>query len=184
MRDGCWADRGQLSSSPFFSPVWPSVQSVINHPVSPDMASRCCDTQSLCVCVSIALVCLCALLLLCVLILSPRICLYAHACYMLTTMFVVCSSAFACQCVGACEGGGSHRQLVSVCDIYDTFYLFIVVLPPVTTSPRGNQASLVLISDMSQMVCLSGKGERLMEVVKVWEFRIEESIKTNDLKEM
>lgn len=72
-------------------------------------------TLSLCVCVSIALVCLCALLLLCVLILSPRICLYAHACYMLTTMFVVCSSAFGCQCVGACEGGGSHRQLVSVC---------------------------------------------------------------------
>lgn len=183
MRDGCWADGGQLSSSPFFSPVWPSVQSVINHPVSPDMASRCCDTQSLCVCVSIALVCLCALLL-CVLILSPRICLYAHACYMLTTMFVACSSAFACQCVGACEEGGSHRQLVSVCDIYDTFYLFIVVLPPVTTSPRGNQASLVLISNVSQMVCLRGKGERLMEVVKVWEFRIEESIKTNDLKEM
>lgn len=99
-------------------------------------------------------------------------------------MFVACSSAFACQCVGECEEGGSHRQLVSVCDIYDTFYLFIVVLPPVTTSPRGNQASLVLISDMSQMVCLRGKGERLMEVVKVWEFRIEESIKTNDLKEM
>lgn len=123
MRDGCWADGGQLSSSPFFSPVWPSVQSVINHPVSPDMASRCCDTHSLCVCVSIALVCLCALLL-CVLILSPRICLYAHACYMLTTMFVACSSAFACQCVGACEEGG-EPQTTGVCVWHLWHILFV-----------------------------------------------------------
>lgn len=150
--------RGQLSSSPFFSPVWPSVPSVINHPVSPDMASRCCDTQSLCVCVSVLHLCLCAFLL-CVfnsLAKNLHVCtclLYVnnHVCSLLECLPV-------CWCV---RGGKSHRQLgcVSVCDIYDTFYLFIVVLPPVTTSPRGNQASLmVLISDMSQMVCLSGKG--------------------------
>lgn len=50
-------ERGQLSSSPFLSLAWPSVQSVINHPVSPDMAGRCCDTQRpVCACVNMAMV--------------------------------------------------------------------------------------------------------------------------------
>lgn len=58
MLDGWWGQRGQLSP-----PVWPSVQSVINHPVSLDMASRCCCTQSLCVAMWVLLssvwMCLC-----------------------------------------------------------------------------------------------------------------------------
>lgn len=129
-------------------------------------------TLKVCACVSVLHLCVCVLfllLLLSILILSPRICMYAHACYVNNH---VCG-LFECVCLPVCwcvRGWGGEATdnwclCVSVCDIYDTFYLFIVVLPPVTTSPRGNQASLVLISDMSQMVCVSGKGERLMEVV-------------------
>lgn len=45
-------DRENSFALPFLFLVWPSVQSVINHHISPDMARRCPETQSLCVCVA------------------------------------------------------------------------------------------------------------------------------------
>lgn len=54
-------------------------------------------------------------------------------------------------------------QTVCVCvcvGIYDTSYLFTIVLAAVVASPCGKQASrMVLISDMSQMVCMTTLSE-------------------------
>lgn len=109
--------RGQLSSSPFFSPVWPSVQSVINHPVSPDMASRCCDTQSLCACVSIALVCLCAFFFV-VNVGFNSLTKNLHVCTCLLYVNNHVCGLLECVCLPVCwcvRGGESHRQRVCVC---------------------------------------------------------------------
>lgn len=50
-------DRENSFALPFLFLVWPSVQSVINHHISPDMARRCPETQSLCVCVWLQWLC-------------------------------------------------------------------------------------------------------------------------------
>lgn len=147
--------------------MWPSVQSVINHPVSPDMASRCCDTQSVRVCQYCTCVSVCFVVVVRFNSLAKNLPVCTCLLYVNNHVYglLECVCLPVCWCVRGGEATDNWCLCVSVCDIYDTFYLFIVVLPPVTTSPRGNKASLVLISDMSQMVCLSGKGERLMEVV-------------------
>lgn len=116
--------------------------------------SQCCDTQSLCVLVWIShlWMCLCAFVWVCILILTPSICPCACLC--------VCVSyhVLACASVLVCVGGGHRRHVCTSVGIYDTFYLFTVVPPVVTASPRGNKALLmVLISDMSQTVCLTGE---------------------------
>lgn len=117
--------------------------------------SQCCDTQSLCVLVwkSHLWMCLCAFVWVCILILQPSICLCACLC-----VCVFYNHVLACASMLVCWRRTHRQRVCTSVGIYDTFYLFTVVPPVVTASPRGNKALLmVLISDMSQTVCLTGE---------------------------
>lgn len=110
-----------------------------------------------CMCEFHTCVCVCVPLFGCAFKFSSQV----FACVCMSVLFLLpCVSLRVRACLAPASVCVVERHRQHVClrvGIYDTFYLFTVVPQAVMASPRSNQASLmVLISDMSQMLCLTG----------------------------